>query len=1078
MLPRSLTLVLIVASSAFLSKAQDQEKFIPATFASLSSKIGAASIKRDTVPCTCSLSPQIVLLSSTATSRTYEGIPNATCFPIHTSPGASGTAYNTNARGANNKEAIQDTCQQNVSYSWQITSGSGIATIDSGSINGPRIRVSFTGSGEYTIRLDNTVTCGGTTCTDFTTRTDSVQVEAKNCNCSVDVDCQRGPDEAGLRSYSGLLKGGCTGEYGQSPPYLSCNIKSVTWSWQITNGGNVIEIVGPADQQKVTVRVKGTGAYELRVQADVECNDGNKSCGEFNFDYCMDSASNEKACNINMEEKVEPLMDGGLLQRYIGSQKIERDGYIILGAGGADYDQVIFTCTPSSDCNEPGGKRTVVLNSRVRFLWSIVGGEGGFVSLGSLPDGGDDEGDHIIFKPPYVPLPQGAATENSKTTIVRLFIFDDNATQPEDPFVQKNITIITRRFKSSPDNYTVVVQGPVFKPIVPKGSLEQGVCSISEPTWQLKNDLKKPEIQVAPNVPDNDKIVIGEWAVLFAKDQRDLDKLIMDCISPSCSSTHFEKPYEDNVAWEWIVIGGAKNGRIVNEPNGRFVVYEAPEKMPGKEDMIEVKVQVTVKNADALKAEDAEQKGEITLKIFRAGVKLDFPRLDWVPQENNEVPVRSFLVYRDNGVWKPALAHQARIHYFELLDVSKETGVCMNDPQPGTADKCRDLFMGEASGHERYPDQNIQSCGGTQLYEKARTAKALKEYTINIGARDFGAYGFLNSLAALNNKPGYESVPVNYADFPHPTRTVNNPKSYKDNRVSIPRDIDNNHIADGGWPAIGGVTVPDPANNKEDDDNTPNGDGYNGDGFTAYEEYRGFKTVTNGVAHGRTNTARKDLFVHSADELSVNQFRQASGLVVHEISQAQYNGNGSRVVNFNSNPQTHNTDQLGLRLRNGGFNATLLGIQVSATNPVHPAPPNWTNEIIVYVDRIATFCAARNLSFSQKLLQVTAHELAHGCNVYHHGEGDAVLHGNRSGDMSCIMRYDNVPVLNPPEAIGSIFCTNAAGTGANANNPCITPPCFGSANTDWCRGACITQFRVSGRQNNYRVRLSANCKNN
>src|SRR5207248_3239469 len=127
-----------------------------------------------------------------------------------------------------------------------------------------------------------------------------------------------------------------------------------------------------------------------------------------------------------------------------------------------------------------------------------------------------------------------------------------------------------------------------------------------------------------------------------------------------------------------------------------------------------------------------------------------------------------------------------------------------------------------------------------------------------------------------------------------------------------PRDIDENRIADGGWRTAGNVLVPDPADNKADDDNTPAGDHFKGDGLTAYEEYRGFRVLEKRAAvHIRTNSGIKDLFVHNPDALPVNVFRTQSHLAVHEISESQYINNNTRIINFNYNIKTHHTDQKG-----------------------------------------------------------------------------------------------------------------------------------------------------------------------
>ena len=69
-----------------------------------------------------------------------------------------------------------------------------------------------------------------------------------------------------------------------------------------------------------------------------------------------------------------------------------------------------------------------------------------------------------------------------------------------------------------------------------------------------------------------------------------------------------------------------------------------------------------------------------------------------------------------------------------------------------------------------------------------------------------------------------------------------------------------------------------------------------------------------------------------------------------------------------------------------------------------------------------------------------------------------LIHGLRSGNVSCVMRYDNIgtPLSREPEAIGSILCTSAAGTGYNANGQH-----FQDAATN--RGNCKGQIRISAK---------------
>jgi hypothetical protein len=339
----------------------------------------------------------------------------------------------------------------------------------------------------------------------------------------------------------------------------------------------------------------------------------------------------------------------------------------------------------------------------------------------------------------------------------------------------------------------------------------------------------------------------------------------------------------------------------------------------------------------------------------------------------------------------------------------------------------------------------------------------------------------------------------------------------KDNRVSIPRDADNNHIADGGWITFDSKPVADPPFNYEDNDGKPAGADV-GDGLSNYEEYRGFmyqvtgeeKTTTEvfpvmKALHVRTNHEVKTIFIRNEHSLPIKLYKDITGLEVLEISNLQYQTDKIRVVNFNAppvsknrrSPTTHLVDQKGLYLYDGKMNEKLLGIAVKG-----PARPNDVESIIVYkekvqaeVDRINAIVDEYNkdpaklkkfkggfkhLSFPDKLAAVVAHELLHGNNVCHHGEGDESLdvshdkmNGLRSGDISCVMRYDNTGTKIKdttyfPELPGTALCTSSEGKVYNApvsfidknRNEKVADRGYGNSSPG--RGNCASQIRISG----------------
>jgi hypothetical protein len=429
-----------------------------------------------------------------------------------------------------------------------------------------------------------------------------------------------------------------------------------------------------------------------------------------------------------------------------------------------------------------------------------------------------------------------------------------------------------------------------------------------------------------------------------------------------------------------------------------------------------------------------------------------------------------------------------RIHFFELLDVSREKGICMNWETPDRAMSCRDLSLDEDDPDrevfQRPTDPGPFNCGGAKYYVHARSQKPKKVETVIILSEDQGSYGFLRSFANIN-KGGKDSIkgelPV-YIPVPIPAEKVTHPSGrpkkhiYRDNRVTIPRDVDENRIADGGWRTQGNVLIRDPINPRGDDDNQLPGDGYPGDGLSNYEEYRGFLVSGNFI---RTNIRNKDLFIYNPGGFSLANFRAAlsdpngAGRVsVHQIRESDYVDNNTREINFNYNPQLHYLPvlfeplrvQKGLRIINGVRNDErpgLLGFTASADPRFNNilTPPNWVLAIVIFPDNIRRYAPRVGVDVDDKIIQVVSHELGHGISMWHHGNTFFQTHGLQSGDVSCIMRYDNVPPVNIHEPIGTIFCNNRLGTGNNAIIPCFVPVCYGSPT----RGDCIHQFRISCR---------------
>ena len=984
------------------------------------------------------------------------------------------------------------------------------------------------------------------------------------CNCSVTAILAERITINPWKTFGATIQKGCSGQ--------NCSEKNLTINWEIISGKKNGDIIKVSDDKLiVNVQPKESGSFILKFSGTLTCSDGT-TCNSVEYidgngEKVPASVAEEKsddpknitdpedpknpitwdslpppgkACLPSLKHVNTPAMVGGLSNSFIGSENkvsMRRDDFIVLEADGADFDMAVIACKEKLKCPESGCLKEIPIAGRVRFEWKTVDDpagkpdtKGSFVQIGCIPDNNLAQGEHVIFKPPYVPLP----VKNDDTTVLSTVILSiiDAGSPAFDPTLEKTITIEINRSKKSPDTYSVKISGGEYKPeksgAIPETSFPPGCsCKPNGPIWTPGDNLIIPDIILPAASLDNNKLVQGQWVVISTRDQTDMDIATYGCVT-TCPTSTIKKSYNDVVRWKWKVEGG---GRILLSDSSQFIVYEAPTKFPAHTDFLDIKIMAEVHNPPGLRADPAKIfKSEKILRIYKPGIRLNYPELDWLPEENNKADLKSELVVMSGKSWMPAFDHMCRIQFFELLNVSNEKGKCLNDEDPDKADDCLDLQLKKEPNLEVFAaaKPNKNKCSLIDQFMMGRTEKPVREYIIKVSSLDYGAYGFLRSY--VNSNTGepveYVTVPWTKEEAKHPLWKrieppppkkdkkgrdikVNGPPQlvrierekanvYTDNRVTIPRDVDENHIADNGWKTAGGKkindpefvlnTLPDQKKIKDaksmdldlppdnDIDSIPVGDGFYGDGLSSFEEYRGFKVIVNHqVTQVRTDPGVKSIFVCNEDGFVLNTFKKVSSLEVLEISKAQFIP-ATRWVNFNFSANTHVVDQAGLYLVNGGFNKNLLGIAESDNGS--PTIPNFEARIVIYKEKVIAFCGQHNLkNEEEKIEQVTAHELLHGCNVCHHGEGDEsvershdIINGLRSGDIFCVMHYDNSGKKSDinyiPEPVGSRLCTSIDGTEYNApaNNTGNNEDghmYFGDALEG--RGNCAAQIRVSGR---------------
>lgn len=326
---------------------------------------------------------------------------------------------------------------------------------------------------------------------------------------------------------------------------------------------------------------------------------------------------------------------------------------------------------------------------------------------------------------------------------------------------------------------------------------------------------------------------------------------------------------------------------------------------------------------------------------------------EWLPRDGNQTSVTC--------AWKGERATRVR---FTLFEVSNEPGTCTNSPPAGSdpkADGDPDLAI-VAKG-----DFRIEKVGD-RTWTATGEAGGSGESVLEIASRDYAAWGKVKCAVEFDHEWHAGSA---------------GGKAY----LTIPLDEKENGIAD-RWETREGVLGKDVSEDKD----TSSGNALDGDGFTIFEEYRGFMVLGE---FKRTQPARKDLFivngVGTLADAGIRLFgsREAADLDVHQIRGDEYDS-ASRVVNFRKASRGKGGDQHGILLavrstRDGS------GPEAEAVTVPAAAGATYTNSpgdvlSINFRSGFGSFGAAA-------AAKDVAHELGHACGLKHHGDAAADLSG-------------------------------------------------------------------------------------
>jgi hypothetical protein len=410
-------------------------------------------------------------------------------------------------------------------------------------------------------------------------------------------------------------------------------------------------------------------------------------------------------------------------------------------------------------------------------------------------------------------------------------------------------------------------------------------------------------------------------------------------------------------------------------------------------------------------------------KVMDASGVIEKVDKNWRPlggDENNSIKIKTKIKENSElkGKWK-----------FTLFEVSKEQGYAMN--------------KGNSTDYDlKFVENRSDFVKGSEAMTIEST-KAMNSTEVEIESLDYGAWGKLKAEVNIEGA-WYKCKTEDGKDY-----------------ITIPFDDNENHIAD-KWEEKYEVTG---ESADSDNDNEPEGVGSNkeaGDGFTNYEEYRGF--FVNGQWKD-TDPKYKDLFIYDELGFGVGKFTELK-LQIHLIDQNEFDS--ERYVNFNRGYGTLGTQngQKGLyicgeTMASSYGRASIVG-SPNVVDKVYIDAMSLMSESMNPIVRSAKHLrgGARENIFHEELDTLIAHELGHAVNLMHHGidsvdknmcyESDispdevAVTGGKWSGDVKCVMLYDpplsylgwDNKFYDYPENEGgtsrTTFCDSKEGTGINA----------------------------------------------
>jgi len=386
-------------------------------------------------------------------------------------------------------------------------------------------------------------------------------------------------------------------------------------------------------------------------------------------------------------------------------------------------------------------------------------------------------------------------------------------------------------------------------------------------------------------------------------------------------------------------------------------------------------------------------------------VFLEIVDKDWIPEDENTVEVKLS--------WENVTPYEVE---FTLFDISKEPGICLN-----SEDKNMDPDMDIIEDNQSEYFQLIKSDEHILALNKNPEKK---ELTLVINSLDYGAHAKIKAR-------------INVADLWYDAEI----KELGGNELHIPFDKNENHIAD-KWEKEVGIFSKNYLP-KWDEDPKPKNQKSDGDGFTLYEEYRGFQEIghvfRNGDneqvkdGHVRMDPMHKDVFIYDKDFLFRQYYKpdNPANLNWHVIDLGNMKSTGKlesdpnfRWVNFNTSKKYFIRNQYAIYIVSKGVGQlpafpTDVGYTYALPdcNDSHGTYMRYVFPLrCIYMTAIfslrivewadsaekngATFDDRARL-YQEQMTTTVIHEIGHQIGIRHH------YPDKDDGVRSCAIRYDH-----------------------------------------------------------------------